>query len=288
MVSVQLGIVKLCIVPSESDIESSKMIFPAVFVIFVHLLSAARYPSDIIADGEYDDTSRLWNASATSYRKHPYFAAILKRRPNGKKYSPLCGGAFITPQIVITAAHCLEYDHKTLKVRYGTYALDDSTVGNSNTFGRGIDHHVAQTFMHPDYRPRKKQTDFMTDDQRADVGLVLLDRSIENTSFVLQSPGPSEDEQFTQNERESILVAIGYSFGDDGSYIMKQARVKLFRDRFCLSGLDKRRPDLSEFPVCALGSDYGYRICPGEMPTNPFGIVNQVCSCRRLRITNLR
>ena len=263
-----------------------RMIHLTIFLIFVHLLSAAGKQSDVIADSEYDDKSRLWNASKTSYEEHPYFAAIMIKRSDPIRFAQFCGGAFITPRIVITAAHCLETDQRLLKVRYGTNAIDKWSLGESNKIGTGIDHEVAETFIHPDYRLRDKPTDGINDDRKADVGLVLLRKPIEHSSFVLQLPRPFEDARFIQSEQESILVAMGYSFGDDKGSVMKQTSVNLFRDRSCLRGLDWRKPHQAEFVVCGLGDEHFYRICAGKI--SPIQrVVKQIRPCRRLWITNL-
>ena len=192
---------------------------------------------------EDEDTPRMWRGNVTSYKKHPYFAAVQGRGFLGFKTSN-CGGFFVTRYMVITSGHCVhDWSTEDIVVKYAINHADSSS---------GYEHKVAAKYIHPDYIHHL---------QNADIALLRLREPVSSSGLLINLPEPGEDEAYIDTERRSTLVAMGSSFGNDRGNIMKEASIKLFRRAPCLES--KSSAHLKRFRVCAMGDDGGYQTCPG-------------------------
>ena len=204
--------------------------------------------SDEQEEEDDQEESRMWRGNRTSYKKHPYFIIIMTSHGLGSigLWQLKCGGAFVTPQIVITAAHCLE-DHQAseLRVRYGSDEIGITTA-NCHECGKGIDYKVVGTFAYPKY-------DEFTN-YRPDIGLLKLDVPIKHTSALLKLPEPGEEKQFVSKPFASTMVAIGSSVQGDPGLVMKEKNIENLT-RGCLSD------DWPHYSLCAMS--YEWHSCSG-------------------------
>ena len=162
---------------------------------------------------EERETGRMWNGTWTTYDKHPYFAALTYDYATGIR--PGCGGAFITPQIVLTAAHCLQVE--PVSIRYGI-DVAQGMRDQSDELGRGIDVNVSKLFVHPAFNPKGMG-------KEVDVGLVKLVRPIEHRSFLINLPEPQEYDLILAERFNITIVAMGISKYDDPSFILKESQI---------------------------------------------------------------
>ena len=163
-------------------------------------------------------TDRMWKGIHTTYEKHPYFAIITYEQMKSK-HETSCGGAFITPQIVITAAHCLEgHRRDRLGVRYGT-SKGEHTDGHSKDLGKGIDVKISGLYIYPEYRNITE----------ADLALVRLQKPIKHTDFLIRLPESQENDWDLVGKFNVSVVAMGLSYGNDPGLIMKEGQVGQLR-----------------------------------------------------------
>lgn len=230
---------------------SSVLISSMVTVFFAVKSEAIPVSNSSMQSNSSRPMARMWHGSRVSYKEYPFFAAITFRTARGN-YEPLCGGVFVTPQMVLTAAHCIK-DMSQMRVRYG---VDESKVtrGNNHQFGIGFDYLVTGVYKHPAYVDRKG---LLTKAQSADMALVRLDVPIEQTGFTVHLPEPDEEKKCVDTLETVTLVAMGSSWGRDTGHVLKDTRVRLFR-KDCADPYNDIK-----YRVCAIGEDGGWRVCPG-------------------------
>ena len=179
------------------------------------------------ADGEYDGAnngykSRMWRGDLINPEDAPFAVSIMD--PLNLKYVH-CSGSFVTPRVVITAAHCFRVPvHPELYfIRYNTQK--PVQVG-------GRDMAIKQIIRHPRFSCNPLGDPY----PHFDIAIVILhcDAEIIGTWQVLNLPFRHHAEKFIDNpDADSILtlVATGKSFSWDESYVLKKVRVFLFTKR---------------------------------------------------------
>merc|ERR1711983_750047 len=199
----------------------------------------------------------------TQFGEWPHMCAVLNKTLIGGVEHNLyvCGGSLIAPNVILTAAHCLDNvgknqeDINKIVVRCGEWDTRDEVEPKGHQ-----DIRAKQIFSHPGFVKRNLANDFaiiVTEDY------YVLDKHVDTICLPQLN-----DQHFT----EQNCVATGWGkdeFGDDGNYevIMKQVQLDMVNHGQCENILKTTR--LGEFFkldqsfTCA-GGEAGQDACTGD------------------------
>ncbi|XP_012285284.1 serine protease easter-like [Orussus abietinus] len=142
-----------------------------------------------------DLSQRIVGGEKAGIDEFPWMALLEYDKPNGRVTA--CGGVLISDRYVLTAAHCLKGKDlprtwRLSSVRLGEYNTEtehdciadgeDSQVCADDPISVGIEEHIA----HEDYVPQSR-------DQRFDIALLRLTRSVSFTNFIKPICLPSDE-----------------------------------------------------------------------------------------------
>ena len=206
-------------------------------------------------------SGRIVGGTNAAENEFPYIAALYYRR--WKK--PICGGTLITPEVVITAAHCIS---SISSVEIGRLGLKDNTGVPRYNIGRG------RKYVHQDYNRRTLVNDIaLIRLPRRQSGDMVASLPIdENGSILLQPP--------------SLLTVAGWGVTSvDGKQpdTLLQVDLNLDQDTSCSNVYGRHYFPDSMMCASALGKDS----CQGDSggplvgsgTSTLYGIVSWGYSC---------
>ena len=144
---------------------------------------------------------RIVDGNTAGLGEYPFFSAVLSTALFGLSESLVCGGALISPSLVLSAGHCIE-DARVDKVRVGAYTKAGSL---DNGGQRSSDRNIEGYIRHPGYNYRTLDNDFIIFKLETPVKDPYLLRSIVDLN--LDGDVDLED--------GDLLTAIGLGFLDD-------------------------------------------------------------------------
>ncbi|KAJ1526112.1 hypothetical protein ONE63_009275 [Megalurothrips usitatus] len=162
------------------------------------------------------------------FGEFPWMTAILQEElvEQGEQ----CGGALITPQVVLTGAHCVANKNpRRLKIRAGEW--DTQTTKEKYLHQ---DRGVAQVIVHPSFHPKSLHND---------IALLILQDPVQIGGHIGLVCLPEQDQSF-DFERECFASGWGKNkFAQDGQYqvIMKKIELPIVPNPQCQELLRKTR-----------------------------------------------
>lgn len=260
--------------PRRDDVNSATQTmkpFAVSVLIVANIMAAHNYDADdspphqdVDWNESYDRTeSRMRNGTATDFREYPYFAMIMRRPDKKLMFEQHCGGVFITPQVVMTCAHCLVRNFKywrreDLRVRYGMNSRHD-TNGDSNDWVLGFEYRVEAIYVHPIYLARI-DTELSEFASSFDMALLKLEKPIKHVNIPVKLPNPfNRDIKLDfHNPVYTTFVAAGdpgYENADD--WRIKKVGLWLY---LCQADHDDR----DNLITCAYGRQNNSQGCGGN------------------------
>ena len=181
-------------------------------------------PSD---EMDYKDSltefnSRFWGGKEIAAKDAPFMATLFVRVPEAPEGLRACSGSFITPRVVITAAHCLAF--RRVKNLFVVYDTTDTTGPSKG--GKHLQ--VVKFLIHPRFLCNSVAAAW-------DIALVFLEKDKEgnHVDSVLTLPLQDDDydDLFMSDEQQVALdlYSTGLTFDDENPNFLKKRPAYLIR-----------------------------------------------------------
>ncbi|XP_035788374.1 acrosin-like [Anopheles albimanus] len=198
--------------------------------------------------------------------EYPWHVAIfnLRRIKSTSKFTYICGGSIISPNFVLTAAHCVVDSTRTdlwkhpelFYFRAGAYNIKDET--------EGYKYNVSEIVVHPKFNKETYNND------------IALMRSVGDISFVDPSkvlticlpPVKTKKEATIQEllDKSGLVAGWGTTENETASSILQKLVVKVISQDSCLNKFESHNHKVLDWDVmfCAKGDVSDTNVCTGD------------------------
>ncbi|XP_055590878.1 CLIP domain-containing serine protease B4-like [Uranotaenia lowii] len=234
--------------------------------------------------------NRVSGGNRTDLNGYPWTALLLLQPVVGQYVNYGCGGALVSNQFVLTAAHCFEEipkDMRVTKVRLGEWdILSDKDCVDGLCSDDPIDVRIAGHIIHPEYIYEHNVA------VHNDIALIKLERPIEFTDFISPVCLPLAKDLRKIREAGRKFTVIGWGATERGMQIPRilgsQYKLAVEVPGVSLKTCRRHYPNMIESEMCA-GGESGKDSCQGDsggsLVTNvdgywyQFGVVSYGLGC---------
>lgn len=201
-------------------------------------------------DGHEPEVSRIVGGRPVTQgrTRYPWFTkSAISTNYYDKRWTG-CGGSLVSPEFVLTAAHCIKpkYQNKYYKLSYMIGALCPSLKEPDNNCGQIHQwRDVKEIFIHPEFSESKRTHDFalMKLSKPATLPYVKMDDGELSRSY----------------DSDTLLWVVGfgheqYSNGASPPDVLKHARLKYYPNADCDKKMKEKSyaPPITEDMMCAI------------------------------------
>ena len=200
----------------------------------------------------FQNSLKIFGGEDAGAHEYPWATALAYINTVSDSRMYLCGGTLISPQYVLTAAHCIssKNGHFLSKVRVG-HANLNSGDGES---GRDVD--IVSIIINPGFRVDPHLVN--------DLALLKLAEPLQTSSFVrpICLPKPNRTEEIFN----PMVIGWGLTEHGNTSTVLQELDMRISTQDSCLSAYRSHIAtfQLSESQVCAEGVVSGTDSCKGD------------------------
>ncbi|KAM8710567.1 hypothetical protein ACLKA7_017225 [Drosophila subpalustris] len=203
------------------------------------LLSFLFYPQYF--EAQSTPIQRIINGFHAEPKQFPY--QVLLNSPTVWEWWPLCGGVIISNRVILTAAHCVDYDIDILNIYFGTVDRNNNKeTGQQRLIVKG-----TNIVVHPEWDPNQNIND---------IALIKLPADLQFDDYIqpAQLPDPN---QFYENESGVISGWGQASVPGLPTNTLMALNVTILSNEECKSIQHKYSPGgfFSSSWICVMSSD---------------------------------
>ncbi|KAM4846178.1 ovochymase-2 [Thomomys bottae] len=194
----------------------------------------------------YNLFSRIVGGSQVEKGSYPWQVSLKQRHKH------ICGGTIISPQWVVTAAHCIAHRNiaSTLNVTAGEYDLNQTDPGEQTLA-------IAATFIHPQFSTRKPM--------EYDIALLKMAGTFQFGQFVGPMCLPEPGEKFKAGFTCTTTGWGRLTEGGSLPQVLQEVNLTILPQKECTAALlTLQKPITGKTFLCTGSPEGGRDACQGD------------------------
>lgn len=196
--------------------------------------------------------SRIVGGQEADINEYPWMVTVLSKSSGGTE---LCGGSIISPNYILTAAHCVTDSSKKVTIHVGGHDISNPIPGSYSIEGK-------KTIMHPEY---KTSNLIFATYYRNDIALIELSKPVKFDKNGKVRPVCLPKPEMSKTNFGKVKVA-GWGKttpGGKSSSVLKEVELDAISNAECISKYDYNHINIEESNICVKNKGNG--ACHGTL-----------------------